>query len=128
MFRWQPKAIIDKHTNIHVVGSFGLVVLLSLFFVPAIAFCIAFVLGILWEVADGFKPDAIQDTGAIRTLLLTSDGASWSDVMFDFLGCVAGIAVAEALSGEGWAPLVMKGMVVVAVVAAVWITYDKTGE
>ena len=63
----------------HAVGSAALAVLLMIFFPVAWACLIAFVLGILWEIKDGFLHwEKYSWWGG--------EGFSWKDLSADFVG------------------------------------------
>ena len=88
-WRWQPKAIVDKHTKVHV-GGCALLALIFGMISPQVGFLVANGLGLLNEIKDGFMPAVRPWASPLKILLTTSDGFSWSDLMFNALGSVVG--------------------------------------
>ncbi len=92
----------NKHNWVHMFGSALLVILfVYLGMNKAPAFFLAWGLGILWEVGDGFKPwfykfkrnpTQSKFTNMLRESLLYSDKFSLQDIFFwDLIGCIIGV-------------------------------------
>ena len=84
------KEQLDKHSKSHFMVSFGLA-LAGGFFFEIYGVAIAFVLGILWELADEYYRQHLSQypTWYITSLLFPNDsrGFSWLDIAMDFIGC-----------------------------------------
>jgi hypothetical protein len=106
-FRFNGKAVLDRHAGVHFLGSVALCVVLGLLARAAGAVRpglwapgLALVLGVLWEVADGFKPLWYEaPLGDWRDLVLRADGFSWSDVAVDLWGVLGGLMVLQQIFG-----------------------------
>ncbi len=102
-FRFNGKAVLDRHSLAHFLGSAGLCVLLGLLVRWAGAARpdlwgpgLALLLGALWEVADGFKPLWYEAPyGDWRDLVLRADGSSWADMAVDLWGVLLGLMVLQ---------------------------------
>ncbi|MFA7332476.1 MAG: hypothetical protein WC326_15510 [Candidatus Delongbacteria bacterium] len=102
-FRFNGKAVLDRHSWTHFLGSAGLSVVLWLMmrwtgtarpdlWGPGLAL----LLGVLWEVADGIKPLWFEEPYRDwRDHLLRADGCSWSDVAVDLWGVLLGSMVLQ---------------------------------
>lgn len=102
-FRFNGKAVLDRHSWAHFLGSAGLSVVLGLLTrwtgatrPDLMGPGIAFLLGVLWEVADGFKPLWYEAPyGDWRDRVLRADGCSWADVAVDLWGVLLGLMVLQ---------------------------------
>jgi hypothetical protein len=102
-FRFNGKAVLDRHAGVHFLGSAGMCLVLGLVARWAgvarpdlLGPGLALVLGVLWEVADGFKPLWYEAPfGDWRDLILRADGFSWSDVAVDLWGVLFGLMVLQ---------------------------------
>lgn len=102
-FRLNGRVVLDRHSWTHFLGSASLCLALCLLaqrmgiarsdlWGPGLAL----LLGLLWEVADGFKLLWYESPyGDWRDQLLRADGCSWSDVAVDFWGVLLGLMVLQ---------------------------------
>lgn len=98
-FRFNEKAVLDRHAIVHFLGSAALCLVVGLAArwgglarPDLLSLGLAFGLGVLWEVADGFKPLWYEDPhGDWRDLVLRADGFSWSDLWADLWGSLLGL-------------------------------------
>ncbi|MDP2361925.1 MAG: hypothetical protein Q8O14_14445 [bacterium] len=106
-FRFNAKAVLDKHAITHFVGSMALCVALTYGAArlgmnrPELwGAGVALALGILWEIGDGFKPLWTESPfGDWRDQMLRADGFSWSDVAIDIWGVVLGLVLLQTCFG-----------------------------
>lgn len=86
-FKFNKNFVFAWHEYVH----FGASLVLAYVF----GFWIAFGLGLAWEIADGFKPWYTEGRGKpwIIQQTLYADGFSWSDLLFDSSGALAGILI-----------------------------------
>ncbi len=106
-FRFNRRFVLDRHTWVHLFGSLGLCVGIGLLVyksgagrpeLPAAGW--ALLLGLLWEVGDGFKPLWYERPfGDLRDQFLRADGFSWSDLVVDLVGVLIGMVVLQQLLG-----------------------------
>ena len=102
-FRFNGKAVLDRHSWTHFLGSAALCLALGLVArwtgaarPDLVALGLALLLGLLWEVADGFKRLWYESPyGDWRDQLLRADGCSWSDIVVDLWGVLLGLMVLQ---------------------------------
>ncbi len=107
-FRFNKRFVLDIHTWIHFLGSTALCYAIGLILhytgagrpeLPGAGW--ALLLGLLWEVGDGFKPLWYERPfGDIRDQFLRADGFSWSDLVVDFVGVLIGMIILQQTLGS----------------------------
>ena len=92
--RWSYNSafVLDKWSVWHLLLAEVIAFIVMFFFGAFNGFVIALLLGILWEVADGFKPLYFwrREQSGLREHILFSDGFSYSDVIYDAVGALIG--------------------------------------
>ena len=98
--RWQERFVADKWSPVHVAGGSACYLLPRLSGAPpAEALAISFSAALAWEIWDAEKA-SYPAHGDWRDVVLTSDGFSWSDLVYHMAGTYCTWLVWETTGGR----------------------------